>query len=204
MAGELSKDDVEAYLGSVDVRSHLEEALNGAVSALTKDPTAFFGAHYASKLLLRSMGITPAMTGPCDGLLPQPTSPLHKVALVEYNVPGDADGVGGADKGKNGHRVDSIPICNGVIKTGSVCFPIKCASCAAGPFPCHQEAGGMARCPCEASVPTCSTQPRPLSVAGTSLRRTTRSQRRCASSMPCCCASRLGSSPLPSSSSSTR
>ena len=45
--------------------------------------------------------------------------------LVEYNIPGHEGGVGGADKGKNGHRVDSIPIANGVIKTNNYCFPVK-------------------------------------------------------------------------------
>ena len=32
--------------------------------------------------------------------------------------------MGGFDKGKNGHRVDSIPIANGVIKAGSTCVPM--------------------------------------------------------------------------------
>ena len=64
------------------------------------------------------------MMGPCDGLLPQPaTTARFKLALVEYRIPGHESGVGGADKGKNGHRVDSMPICNGVIKTGNCCYP---------------------------------------------------------------------------------
>lgn len=49
----------------------------------------------------------------------------YKIALVEFNIRNHESGVGGADKGKNGHRVDSIPIANGVIKAGSMCFPIK-------------------------------------------------------------------------------
>eukprot|EP00966_Prymnesium_polylepis_P188566 4369571-Prymnesium_polylepis.1 len=70
--------------------------------------------------------ITEEFVGPCDGLLPQPaTYYRYKLALIEYNIPGHASGVGGYDKGKNGHRVDSIPIANGVIKAGSMCFPIK-------------------------------------------------------------------------------
>lgn len=64
--------------------------------------------------------------GPCDGLMPTDGKNYrYKLVLVEYNIPGHPSGVGGADKGKNGHRVDSIPIANGVIKTGNLCFPIK-------------------------------------------------------------------------------
>ena len=65
------------------------------------------------------------MMGSCDGLMPQPSMPLHKIALVEYNVPGHEGGVGGTDKGRNGHRVDTVPIANGVIKAGSLCVPVK-------------------------------------------------------------------------------
>ena len=69
------------------------------------------------------------MMGPCDGLLPQPTTTARfKLALVEYKIPDHPTGVGGFDKGKNGHRVDSIPIANGVIKTGNVCIPFFYAS----------------------------------------------------------------------------
>ena len=68
--------------------------------------------------------ITPDMMGPCDGLLPQPAMTARfKLALIEYKIPKRPSGVGGTDKGKNGHRVDSIPIANGVIKTGNACIP---------------------------------------------------------------------------------
>jgi len=58
-----------------------------------------------------------------DELLPQPADPKYKVAVVEFNVPGAKNG--GTDKGTNGHRIDSIPIANGVIKTGNSCDIIK-------------------------------------------------------------------------------
>ena len=32
---------------------------------------------------------------------------------------------GGTDKGPNGHRIDSIPIANGVIKAGGACDIVK-------------------------------------------------------------------------------
>ena len=126
MANPLTKEEVEQYLGKVDLRGPLEEALNVAVSNLTMDPTGFLSGHFAGKKKATDLGITPAMVGPCDGLLPQPTQGARfTTVLVEYNIPGHEGGVGGADKGKNGHRVDSIPIANGVIKTNNYCFPIK-------------------------------------------------------------------------------
>eukprot|EP00304_Pavlova_gyrans_P014918 CAMPEP_0206063226 /NCGR_PEP_ID=MMETSP1466-20131121/58124_1 /ASSEMBLY_ACC=CAM_ASM_001126 /TAXON_ID=44452 /ORGANISM="Pavlova gyrans, Strain CCMP608" /LENGTH=535 /DNA_ID=CAMNT_0053438595 /DNA_START=28 /DNA_END=1636 /DNA_ORIENTATION=- len=56
-------------------------------------------------------------------LMPQPLNPQFKVCVVEFNVPGAKNG--GTDKGANGHRVDSIPIANGVIKTGNSCEIVK-------------------------------------------------------------------------------
>ena len=49
-------------------------------------------------------------------LLSSPASPKAKVCVVEFNVPGAKNG--GTDKGPNGHRIDSIPIANGVIAAG--------------------------------------------------------------------------------------
>merc|ERR1711998_557197 len=54
-----------------------------------------------------------------DELMPQPTDYKYKLCVVEFKVPGAANG--GTDKGTNGHRIDSIPIANGVIKTGNAC-----------------------------------------------------------------------------------
>lgn len=56
-------------------------------------------------------------------LLPSPPAALHKLCVVEFNVPGALNG--GTDKGPNGHRIDSIPIANGVIKAGGACDIIK-------------------------------------------------------------------------------
>jgi len=58
-----------------------------------------------------------------NDLLPAPANPEFSLAVIEFNVPGAANG--GTDKGPNGHRIDSIPIANGVIKTGSSCEIIK-------------------------------------------------------------------------------
>ncbi|KAJ8613946.1 hypothetical protein CTAYLR_008785 [Chrysophaeum taylorii] len=56
-------------------------------------------------------------------LLASPVGARFKVAVVEFNVPGAKNG--GTDKGPNGHRIDSIPIANGVIKAGGACDIIK-------------------------------------------------------------------------------
>jgi len=54
-----------------------------------------------------------------EGLLPQPEAPTYKTALVEiYN---DKHPTGGSDKMTNKHRFDSIPLANGMIKSGMSC-----------------------------------------------------------------------------------
>lgn len=58
-----------------------------------------------------------------DTLMPQPPNPKYKLAVIEFDVPDEVNG--GADKGPDGHRIDSIPICNGVIKTGNSCELLK-------------------------------------------------------------------------------
>ena len=95
MAKPLTKEEVEAYLGKVDLRGPLEEALNVAVSNLTMDPVAFLSGHFAASKLARELGILPTMVGPCDGLLPQPVQGAsYTLILVEYNIPGHESGVG--------------------------------------------------------------------------------------------------------------
>ena len=54
-----------------------------------------------------------------DGLLSQPSNPKFKLALVSTYVPNQKNG--GSDKMLNGHRFDSIPMANGVIKQGMSC-----------------------------------------------------------------------------------
>jgi len=56
-------------------------------------------------------------------LMPSPAGAKYKLAVVEFNVPGAKNG--GSDKGPNGHRIDSLPIANGVIKAGGACDVIK-------------------------------------------------------------------------------
>jgi hypothetical protein len=52
-----------------------------------------------------------------------PANPEFKLCVVEFNVPGAKNG--GTDKGPNGHRIDSIPIANGVINAGGSCEIVK-------------------------------------------------------------------------------
>merc|ERR1719446_329586 len=54
-----------------------------------------------------------------DGLLPQPANPKFKLALVSTFVPSLE--LGGSDKMLNGHRFDTIPLANGMIKQGMSC-----------------------------------------------------------------------------------
>ncbi|KAH8047005.1 hypothetical protein JL722_13343 [Aureococcus anophagefferens] len=55
----------------------------------------------------------------CDVLLPSPAHAPYRICVVEFAVPGHANG--GSDKGGDGRRVDSVPIANGVIRAGGAC-----------------------------------------------------------------------------------
>merc|ERR1719390_306012 len=56
------------------------------------------------------------------GMSPQPADPKFKLALLEVYV--RSAPYGGADKSSNGHRYDSVPFVNGMIKAGMSCQPI--------------------------------------------------------------------------------
>jgi len=56
------------------------------------------------------------------GMSPQPTDPKFKLALLEVYVRDKP--YGGADKSSNGHRYDTVPFVNGMIKAGMSCQPI--------------------------------------------------------------------------------
>ena len=55
--------------------------------------------------------------------LPNPEGAKYKLAVIEFVIPGAKNG--GSDKGPDGHRVDSIPIANGIIKAGGSCDLIR-------------------------------------------------------------------------------
>jgi len=54
-----------------------------------------------------------------DGLLPQPTNPKFRTALVQIYVPSQP--YGGSDKSASGHRYDSMALANGMITSGMSC-----------------------------------------------------------------------------------
>eukprot|EP00976_Prorocentrum_cordatum_P111504 1195374-Prorocentrum_minimum.AAC.10 len=56
----------------------------------------------------------PPASGEC--LHAQPEKPKGKIMLIEVR--------GGSDKGADGHRRDTIPICNGLIKKGWCAMPM--------------------------------------------------------------------------------
>merc|ERR1719240_2280134 len=53
------------------------------------------------------------------GLLDQPSAPKFKTALAQIYV--RSAPYGGSDKSSNGHRYDTIPFANGMIKAGMSC-----------------------------------------------------------------------------------
>jgi len=78
----------------------------------------------AKKLLAALSGGAKAPAGPrYNELLPPPAGSKIKACVVEFNVPGAKNG--GTDKGPNGHRIDSIPIANGIVKAGGSCEIVK-------------------------------------------------------------------------------
>jgi len=72
------------------------------------------------KQLDRALDVAQAAIKTCGGstvrLLPQPKNPTGKLVLLECK--------GGKDKGKDGHRSDSIPICNALIEKNWRCTPL--------------------------------------------------------------------------------
>jgi len=58
-----------------------------------------------------------------DHMMPQPKDPKFKTAVVEVYCRGL--NAGGTDKLTNGHRYDSVPIANGMIKHGASCQVIQ-------------------------------------------------------------------------------
>jgi len=77
-----------------------------------------------AKTLMAALKGAAANDGPrYNELMPSPPNAKFKLAVVEFNVPGAKNG--GSDKGPNGHRIDSLPIANGVIKAGGACDVIK-------------------------------------------------------------------------------
>eukprot|EP00966_Prymnesium_polylepis_P265976 6143918-Prymnesium_polylepis.1 len=52
----MTKEEVEKFLGSVDLRTPLEEGLNAAVSYLATNPASFFSNFFYAKELLHKFG----------------------------------------------------------------------------------------------------------------------------------------------------
>ena len=77
-----------------------------------------------AKKLLAALSTAKPASGPrYNELMPSPAGSSIKCCVVEFNVPGAKNG--GTDKGPNGHRIDSIPIANGIIKAGGSCEIVK-------------------------------------------------------------------------------
>merc|ERR1712113_155988 len=55
-----------------------------------------------------------------DGMLPQPAKPKKQTCVVQIYV--NDHEFGGTDKSCNGHRYDSMPFANGMIKAGMACY----------------------------------------------------------------------------------
>merc|ERR1719453_1585517 len=109
-------------------------ALVGAATAAVGIASGFYGYSNeclkielddaTAKSLLAALSTAKPVAGPrYNELMPSPAGAPAKCCVVEFNVPGAKNG--GSDKGPNGHRIDSIPIANGIIKAGGACEIVK-------------------------------------------------------------------------------
>lgn len=76
MLSAMTKEDVEKFLCSVDLRSPLEEALNSAVSCMATEPARFFSSFFYAKELLLNLGsilATPCLPRSHPAALPRPS-----------------------------------------------------------------------------------------------------------------------------------
>merc|ERR1719343_1837074 len=90
----------------------------GASSAAAAKPGAAFGPVDTSALAIETVEYDAAKIGLQD----QPADPKFKIVLVgAYDGSKDK---GGSDKLTNGHRFDTIGICNGFINNGMSCQPV--------------------------------------------------------------------------------
>merc|ERR1719375_2496185 len=75
----------------------------------------------AIEMLDKASSAPPPAAGPkrYNTLRESPADAKYKLAVVQFKVPNATNG--GSDKGKDGNRVDSIPIANSVIAAGGAC-----------------------------------------------------------------------------------
>merc|ERR1719453_1289874 len=129
----ISKSAVRSY-SNVAGSAARPRALVGAAAAVVGIGSAYYGYSNeclkielddaTAKSLLAALSTAKPVAGPrYNELMPSPAGAECKCCVVEFNVPGAKNG--GSDKGPNGHRIDSIPIANGVIKAGGGCDIIK-------------------------------------------------------------------------------
>ncbi|KAH8047376.1 hypothetical protein JL721_12185 [Aureococcus anophagefferens] len=102
LATALGRDELKGSKLSLDVGSALAPAPARAEQSLS----AFIDSN-------RYAGVLSPALGNCrfNELMPSPGNAEFKLGAKN----------GGTDKGPNGHRIDSIPIANGVIKAGGAC-----------------------------------------------------------------------------------
>merc|ERR1712151_969673 len=117
--GEASQEEVQACIDAMDAesRAKLSAALGPGAGSAAKTGAAF-GPVDTSALAIDTVEFDAAKIGLQD----QPADPKFKICLV-----GAYDGSkerGGSDKLTNGHRFDTIGICNGFINNGMSCQPI--------------------------------------------------------------------------------
>jgi len=118
--GEASQQEVQECINSMDAETR--EKLSAALGVTSTSAGAKAGAAFSpvdtSALTIDSVNYNAAEIGLQD----QPAEPKFKIALVgTYDTSKER---GGSDKLTNGHRFDTIGICNGFINNGMSCQPV--------------------------------------------------------------------------------
>jgi len=105
----LDKDAAKAWAG---------DAFNEAAFDAAKDAADMDGKVHKVQIYVNACLIK--VNSDDDGLLAQPKKPKKQTCVVQIYVNGHE--FGGTDKSCNGHRYDSIPFANGMIKSGLACY----------------------------------------------------------------------------------
>jgi hypothetical protein len=108
----------EDWLDEATARTWAGDAFNADAFAAAAAAADSDGKVHKVQLLVSACLIPVASNN--DGLLDQPKKPKKQTCVAQIYV--NSHEFGGTDKSCNGHRYDSIPFANGMIKAGLACY----------------------------------------------------------------------------------
>jgi hypothetical protein len=108
----------EAWLDEATAKAWAGDAFNADAFKAAAAAADSDGKVHKVQLLVSACLIPVASNN--DGLLDQPKKPKKQTCVAQIYV--NSHEFGGTDKSCNGHRYDSIPFANGMIKAGLACY----------------------------------------------------------------------------------